>query len=258
MSDDEDFVNPSLGGEDEGGHPSWMTGEGLEDEEGGQPSWMSGGGFGEEDGGTGGDNAPPSWMTGLDDGDEGGGDSTPSWIGGGDSDDDGTTGHAESGGAPASSVDLLSSLLAGADMEDAIRQEEPEPEPEPEKPKKKKNKRAGKKDPKAMMKALKEQQNAADASGGKQTEAAAEVKVAALGPGAPKLRPAAAALRTVIVDSGRSRWRIGMEGEVAPAFISEESDADDADLEDRWISLEEFMAEHCGGVEALCSPWSNM
>ena len=57
---------------------------------------------------------------------------------------------------------LLGSLLAGADMTDAIRA--PEPEPEPEQQPKKRKKRAGeKKDPKALMKAMKEAQNAQDA-----------------------------------------------------------------------------------------------
>ena len=69
--------------------------------------------------------------------------------GGGDDDDDSNSDEEDSnrgsddGGAaqPQSSLDLLGSLLAGADMTDAIRQ--PEPEPEPTAVPKKKNKRAG-------------------------------------------------------------------------------------------------------------------
>jgi hypothetical protein len=122
--------------------------------------------------------------------------------GGGSSDDsdsdDGERSDSDEGRAaePQSSLDLLGSLLAGADMTDAIRQ--PEPEPEPQAAPKKRNKRAGevrsptappathcsvptrpvrsdasqpsllpdsllqKKDPVAMMKALKAEQNAKD------------------------------------------------------------------------------------------------
>ena len=67
--------------------------------------------------------------------------------GGGSSDDsdidDGERSDSDEGRAaePQSSLDLLGSLLAGADMTDAIRQ--PEPEPEPQAAPKKRNKRAG-------------------------------------------------------------------------------------------------------------------
>lgn len=71
------------------------------------------------------------------------------WGGGGGGGESDTSDEARSdsgsdgGGAaePQSSLDLLGSLLAGADMTDAIRQ--PEPEPEPQIAPKKRNKRAG-------------------------------------------------------------------------------------------------------------------
>jgi hypothetical protein len=70
----------------------------------------------------------------------------PSLMGGGSDDDAGYGGGSDdetADGAPQSSVDLLSSLLADADMTDAMRQPEPEPEPEPKPKKKKKNSRRG-------------------------------------------------------------------------------------------------------------------
>eukprot|EP01043_Picozoa_sp_COSAG02_P023052 COSAG02_NODE_1219_length_13812_cov_108.713629_5_plen_180_part_00 len=82
-------------------------------------------------------------------GDDGDGDEDGSfvWGGGGGGDTSSDEEHSDSGsdrgGAaePQSSLDLLGSLLAGADMTDAIRQ--PEPEPELKAAPKKKNKRAG-------------------------------------------------------------------------------------------------------------------
>ena len=102
-----------------------------------------------------------------------------------------------------SSLDLLGSLLAGADMTDAIRA--PEPEPEPEQQPKRKKKRAGeKKDPKALMKAMKEAQNAqdagspraaADAAGADRGASAyAHAHHAEVRRAAPRPRPAAGAL----------------------------------------------------------------
>ena len=82
-------------------------------------------------------------------GDDGDGDGSFVWGGGGggggdsSSDEDHSDSGSDRGEAaePQSSLDLLGSLLAGADMTDAIRQ--PEPEPELKAAPKKKNKRTG-------------------------------------------------------------------------------------------------------------------
>ena len=92
---------------------------------------------------------------GGDDGDE---DGSFVWAGGGGGDSSSDEDHSDSGsdrgGAaePQSSLDLLGSLLAGADMTDAIRQ--PEPEPEPKAAPKKKNKRAGEVRPPSIHRSL--------------------------------------------------------------------------------------------------------
>eukprot|EP01052_Picozoa_sp_SAG31_P029369 SAG31_NODE_2914_length_4918_cov_4.809504_2_plen_1248_part_00 len=164
-----------------------------------------------------------------------------------------------SAGEAMNSVDLLSSLLAGANMEDAIKKKT-EPEPEPEKPKKKKNKRSGKRDPKAMMKALKEAQNASDA--GDQDKSIADSsatsggtsdtseKFAHTAASWPKLRTSDAEYKTIVIDSGRSKWRIGLEGEAEPRFVSAEAKEGVLSLEDRWAELEAFLVDHCGGMGA--------
>ena len=179
-------------------------------------------------------------------GDDYGDDNNFSWGGGGmgDSDDDGgySNEDAEEGGRagePASSLDLLGSLLATSDMTGAMR--EPEPEPEPAAMVKKKNKKVRTTDPKAMMKAMKEAQNAADAGspkpgGGGGDGAAPE--------GSFALRGGAAEYPTVVVDSAGSRWSIGLEGEIEPRSFSDGG----SDLESCWLDLEDFMEDHCDGV----------
>ena len=244
------------GGEEEGFSFADAMGGGEEEEEGGFSfADAMGGGGEEEEGGF-------SFADALGGGEEEeGGFSFADAMGGGGGDDDDFSNpamggaddvppaDAAGGGAAMNSVDLLSSLLAGADMEDAIKKE-PEKELEPEKPKKKPNKKKKKKDPKAMMKALKEAQNASDAGGAAAVAGGAVKAIAHSASSWPKLRPADAEFKTIVVDSGRSKWRIGLEGEAEPRFISAEAGSDAADLGSRWAELEVFLEEHCGGVDA--------
>ena len=157
------FADAMGGGEEEEGGFSFadaMGGGGGEEEEGGF-SMADAMGADDEEGGF-----------SMSDAMGGGEDGEFNFAGamGGEDDDDGLGGGGDFGGepepaaAPLDSVDLLASMMAGANMDEAMRNDEPEKEKEPEKPKKKPTKKKKKKDPKALMKAMKEAQNAQDAA----------------------------------------------------------------------------------------------
>ena len=120
---------------------------------------MSGGSDDEQDGGF----VNPALAGMLDDeDDEDGAFVMPSLAPGTDSEEEDRYGGGEVPAAT-NSVDLLSSMLAGVDMTDAMRKE---PEPEPEvvvKKVKKKSKRGGKNAAVERMKAMRMQQNASEA-----------------------------------------------------------------------------------------------
>lgn len=179
-------------------------------------------------------------------GDDADGENSFNWGGGGGGDDDDSDEeHSEDdekgagAGEPASSLDLLGSLLSTADMTGAMREPEPEPEPQAQAAKKR-NKHARTTDPKAMMRAMKEAQNAQDAGSPK---ASVGDGAASDGRGAA-LRAGPAEFKTVVVDSASSRWAIGLEGELEPRMFADAG----AELEACWNVLEDFMEDYCDGV----------
>ena len=224
MSDDENaFV---WGGGDGADADVSSDDAGVEEAEGQENSFQWGGGGG-----------------GSDDAD---GENSFNWGGGGGGDDDDSDEeHSEDdanvagAGEPASSLDLLGSLLSTADMTGAMREPDPEPEPQAQ-PAKKRNKHARTTDPKAMMRAIKEAQNAQDAGSPKFTVGDG----AALDGRGAALRTEPAEFKTVVVDSASSRWAIGLEGELEPRMFADAG----AELEACWNVLEDFMKEYCDGV----------
>ena len=192
------------------------------------------------------------WQGGGSDGggsDDGGSDDGNSfnWGGGGGGSDDDSDENDSDGddgdrpGEPASSLDLLGSLLSTADMTGAMREPEPEPEPQAQATKKR-NKHKRTADPKAMMRAMKEAQNAQDA--GSPKASGQDVGGGAANFGGAALRTGAAQFKTVVVDSASSRWSIGLEGELEPRSFSDAG----VDLETCWDDLEDFMEDYCDGV----------
>jgi hypothetical protein len=265
MSDD-DFVNPALMGggdsDDDGGfvNPALMGGGDSDDDGGFVNPALMGGGDSDDDGGF----VNPALMGGGDSDDDGGF-VNPALMGGGDSDDDGgfvnpaggfgggsedDEEDEDGGGKPADGLDLLNSLLAGQDMEEATRKE-PQPEPEPEVKPKKKNKRAGeRKDPKQMMRELKMKQNAQDAGSPGGGGGGGGAGGAGGGDEPWPMRTEEAKFRTVVVDSAcNAQWRIGFEGAVEPLFVSDGAGGGGAADEEvdpsRWDELEDFLEEHC-------------